>query len=54
MEIVLYIFVTKGPINNIPALVQIMAWCQLGDKALSEPIMALFADVYMGHSASVS
>ena len=28
-----------GPINNIPALVQIMAWRQPGDKALSEPMM---------------
>ena len=25
-------FVPKGPINNIPALVQIMAWRQPGDK----------------------
>ena len=25
-----------GPINNIPALVQIMAWCRPGDKPLSE------------------
>ena len=32
-------FVPKGPINNIPALVQIMAWCWPGDKRLSEPIM---------------
>ena len=32
-------FVPKGPINNIPALVQIMAWRQPGDKALSEPMM---------------
>ena len=30
-----------GPINNIPALVQIMAWRQLGDKPLSEPMMVL-------------
>ena len=30
-------FVPKGPINNIPALVQIMAWCRPGDKPLSEP-----------------
>ena len=29
--------VTKGPINNIPALVQIMAWRWPGDKPLSEP-----------------
>ena len=27
-------FVPKGPINNIPALVQTMAWRQLGDKAV--------------------
>ena len=29
-------FVHKGPINNIPALVQIMAWRRSGDKPLSE------------------
>ena len=29
-------FVPKGPINNIPALVQIMAWRRPGDKPLSE------------------
>ena len=33
-------FVPKGPINNIPALVQIMAWRRPGDKPLSEPIYA--------------
>ena len=32
-------FVPKGPINNIPALVQKMAWCRPGDKPLSEPMM---------------
>ena len=32
-------FVPKGPINNIPALVQIMAWRHSGDKPLSEPMM---------------
>ena len=32
-------FVPKGPINNIPALVQIMAWHRTGDKPLSEPVM---------------
>ena len=38
-----YIFhwsVPKSPINNIPALVQIMAWRRPGDKPLSEPMMA--------------
>ena len=29
----------KGPINNIPALVRIMAWRRSGDKPLSEPMM---------------
>ena len=33
-------FVPKGPINNIPSLVQIMAWHRPGDKPLSEPMMA--------------
>ena len=32
--------VPRGPINNIPALVQIMAWRRSGDKPLSEPMMA--------------
>ena len=32
-------FVFNGPINNIPAMVQIMAWCRSGDKPLSEPMM---------------
>ena len=31
--------VPKGPINNIPALVEIMAWRRPGDKPLSEPRM---------------
>ena len=31
--------VPKGPINNIPPLVQIMAWHQPGAKPLSEPMM---------------
>ena len=32
-------FVPKFRINNIPALVQIMAWRRPGDKPLSEPMM---------------
>ena len=32
-------FVPKGPIDNIPALVQIMAWRRPGSKPLSEPMM---------------
>ena len=36
-------FVPKGPITNIPALVQIMAWRRPGDKPLSEPMMVSLA-----------
>ena len=32
-------FVLKVPINNIPTLIQIMAWRRPGDKPLSEPMM---------------
>ena len=32
-------FIPKGPIDNIPALVQIIAWCRPGNKPLSEPMV---------------
>ena len=32
-------FIPNGPIDNIPALVQIMAWRRLGDKPLYEPML---------------
>ena len=47
-------FVPKSPINNIPALVQIMAWRRTGDKPLSEPMMTQLNDAYMRHSAWMS
>ena len=34
------LFLSKSPINNIPALDLIMAWRQPGDKSLSEPSVA--------------
>ena len=34
-------FVLKGPINNIPALIQIMAWHRPGNKPLSETMMVM-------------
>ena len=37
-------FVPEGPINNIPALVQIVAWHRPG----------YFTDAYMRHPASMS
>ena len=42
-------FVPMVQINNIPALVQIMAWRWPGDKPLSEPMLTQFTDVYMQH-----
>ena len=32
-------FVSNGPVDNIPALVRVMAWRRLGEKPLSEPIV---------------
>ena len=32
-------FIPKGPMNDVPALVQTMAWCRPGDKLLSESMM---------------
>ena len=47
-------FLSKGPIHNISALDQIMAWQRIGDKPSSEPMMTQFNDAYMCHSASMS
>ena len=38
-----------SPIDNKPALVQIMALCRTGDKPLPEPMMTQFTDAYMRH-----
>ena len=35
-------FIPKGSVNNISALIQIMAWRRPGDKPLSEPMMVNF------------
>ena len=47
-------FAPKGPVDNIPALVQIMARHQISDQPLSEPMIAQVGDVYMRLSASLS
>ena len=39
-------FVPKGLINNIPALVQIMAWRRPGDKPLFEPMLLIYWRIY--------
>ena len=46
-------FVPKVQINNIPALVQIMAWRQTGDKPLFEPMLFSLL-THMRHSVSMS
>ena len=46
--------VCLGLIDNIAALVQMMAWCQTGDKSLSAPMLAQFSDAYIRHPASMS
>ena len=40
-------FVPKGPINNISALVEIMAWRRISYKPLSEPMMTQFNEAYL-------
>ena len=40
-------FVRKGPTDNIPALVSIMAWRRIGDKPLSEPMLTRLIDAFM-------
>ena len=42
-------FVPRSPIDNKPALVQVMAWRRTGDKPLPEPMMTQFTDAYMRH-----
>ena len=42
-------FVPEGSIENDPALVQIMAWRQIGDKPLSELMLTWLTDAYMRH-----
>ena len=46
-------YVSYGLSDNMAALVQILAWCQPGDKPLSEPMMGKFGDSYMRLSASM-
>ena len=47
-------FVPRGPTDNKPALVQVMAWRWIGDKPLSEPMLNQFIDIYMRHMGKMS
>ena len=42
-------FVPRSPIDNKPALVQVMAWHQTGAKPLTELMLTQFTDAYMRH-----
>ena len=42
-------FVPSSPIDNKPALVQVMAWRRRGDKPLPELMLTQFTDAYMRH-----
>ena len=42
-------FVPRSPIDNKPALVQVMDWRQSGAKPLPEPTLTQFTDTYMWH-----
>ena len=42
-------FVPRSPIDNKPALVQVMAWRRTGDKPLPELMLTQFTNAYMRH-----
>ena len=42
-------FVRRNPIDNKPALDQVMAWRRTGGKPLSEPMLTQFTDAYVQH-----
>ena len=39
-------FIPRGPIDNKPALVQVMAWRRTGNKPLNKPMLTQFTDAY--------
>ena len=46
-------FVPRSPIDNKPAMVQVMAWRQTGDKPLPELLLTQFTDAYMQHYGEI-
>ena len=47
-------FVSRSPIDNTPALVQVMAWRQTCDKPLPELMLTQFTGAYMRHYGEMS
>ena len=46
-------FVRDGKINIIPVLIQIVAWCRIGDKPLSEAMLTQITGTYMQHQGEM-
>ena len=42
-------FIPRSPIDNKPALVQVMAWHRTGDTPLPKLMLTQFSDAYMRH-----
>ena len=42
-------FIPRSPIDNKPAVAQVMAWRRIGDKPLSEPMLTWFTYANMRH-----
>ena len=47
-------FVHMSPIDNNPALVQVMGWRRTDDKLLPEPMLIKFTDAYIRHYGEMS
>ena len=47
-------FVPMNPIDNKPALVQVMAWCRTGHEPLPELMLTQFPNAYMRHKEEMS
>ena len=47
-------FVPRSLIDNKPALVQVMAWCRIGNKPLPEPMTIQFTDAHVQHQGVMS
>ena len=46
--------VPRSPIDNKPALVQVMAWRRTGDKPLPELMLTQLTDAFMWHQGEMS
>ena len=47
-------YIPRSPVDNKPALLQVMAWRRIGDKPLPGSMMTQFIDAYMRHLGEMS